>query len=69
MGNSVKTAPSAAVERKPQAKNAAESSNGFMKGVDVVFGLIDRFGLAALFFGTLVTFIWLLYAVDFASVK
>jgi hypothetical protein len=68
MGNSVKTAPSPAVDRKSQSKDVAESSSGFMKGVDAVFGLIDRYGLAALFFGTLVLFLWLLYAIDFASV-
>jgi hypothetical protein len=36
--------------------------------IDVVFGLIENYGLMVVVFGTVIFFLWLLYAHDFASV-
>ena len=37
--------------------------------IDVVFGLVENYGLMLVVFGTVIFFLWLLYAHDFASVK
>jgi hypothetical protein len=37
--------------------------------IDLIFGLVENYGLMVVVFGTVVFFLWLLYAHDFASVK
>ncbi|HET6371405.1 MAG TPA: hypothetical protein VFG95_09420 [Nitrospiria bacterium] len=37
--------------------------------IDVVFGLVENYGLMVVVFGTVLFFLWLLYSHDFASVK
>jgi|GEM_PF-5264079 len=55
------------------AKSSASSvhSNSSEGGgiIDLIFGFIDRFGLPILLFATVIFFFWMLYAIDFSSVK
>ena len=49
------------------AARGSESSGGGI--IDFVFGFIEKYGMALLTFGTVIFFLWMLYSIDFSSVK
>jgi len=48
------------------ARDSASSGGGV---IDFIFGFVEKYGLALLMFGTVIFFLWMLYSIDFSSVK
>lgn len=71
----LKTAPSSASKANYSETRPSRSigaGNGIMKmvqaSIEALYGFLYDYGLPLLFFGTLIFFVWVLWAVDFSSV-
>jgi hypothetical protein len=70
MGSSLKNAPSSPSAEGSRVMSMSKNKpSGGLRVVNLIFGFVEKYGLAILVFGVVVFFLWMLYAIDFSSVK